>query len=242
MDIFEIGIGGAHRFNSEIFKDNNFDHFGYNSGVFPFLGDFSNSINANLLFGHRFSGREKNFDVFIKYVYQSTAEDDGEILDVNDLDPDQLGWTRQVKHTGYTRQHDVGLVFRLSSWIFPYDFMRHENLYVDLGASVSTIVYDYTSSVRDVYRVSRDGIIVTPNKQFDEPQSFEKVRSGVSFNFGLGYLFDIGETVAITPRIDVGLGRIMGVKGSGAKIVHEGPITNSIAFSIGIVKEFNSLL
>lgn len=238
FDLFEIGGNMAFRLDQEIYKDNTGISYSDNAGsVFPIMGDFKNDLGLNLGIGHTFSGRRADYGFLLKYYYRSSSEQEGARL-VTTAGGSTL--PRETVSSGFLREHDVLMTFRISSLIFPYDFMHLKNLYVDLGAGVSTVVYDYETGSRSVHFLNEDYYYIGPGDIFGPVTERKTSRSGLVFNVGLGYNIPLQETLDLTLRSDMLFGKIQNIEDNSGGMVHEGPNVHSLMLSVGLVKHFRS--
>jgi hypothetical protein len=236
LDLFEVGGNFGQRMDRGIFVNN--DDVVYTSGrasVFPVIGDFGKDLGLNLGVGHTFSGRRANYSVLIKYFYRTTSEAGGSKVWLEN------NQAVQRRNTGYIREHDLLLTFRIASLVFPYDWMHLDRLNLDLGFGVGTVVYDYLSAERNLSHYTTGVYYAGPNDRFSPFVEHERVRSGLIANVGLGYKIPLMETVDISTRIDFLFGRVQDIEDARGNLVHEGPGLGSTIFSLNLVKRFNSL-
>jgi hypothetical protein len=236
-DIFEIGGNLAYRLDQGMYKDNTAVSYSASNGsVFPVMGDYKSDYGLNFGVGHMFSGHRADYGVIFKYYYRSSSEQDGLRLDSG------MSASKEVVNWGYLREHDLLMTFRISSLVFPYDFLHLENLYIDLGAGISTIVYDYKTSSRNVHLVNSDSYYIGPGDVFGDITEKKTTRSGPILNVGVGYNFPLHETLDLTLRSDMVFGKIQNIEDETGQLVHEGPNVHSMMLSVGLIKHFRSLL
>ena len=214
-DLVEFGLGARLLFDSNTYAANN-PAVNYDTDVFPIVGDQAFGFGFNAAIGHRYNSRRGPYEVLIKYIYSTSPKDKGTAT----VTVDGLGEI-DVDMEGSLNQHDLLLTFRLPGELMPLPILNWNQLYYDLGMGVSTLSYTF-----DVVGGSSDSDVV---------------RSGLAYNFGVGWRHEFDENTALTLRTDFVLGKIQDIKDASGQLVHAAPGTNGARLEVGLVRYFKAL-
>ncbi|MCA9783627.1 MAG: hypothetical protein KDC10_11715 [Calditrichaeota bacterium] len=232
-DIFEVSLGGRYMLDSGYYSDT--FEFNPTTSVFPLMGANQVGFGAGVAMGHWFQSKRGGYGVLVKYNFNTAPEGDGTFYTDatgNYLDVSAPSAGNLINDVvGTLQQHDLMLIFRLSSDLFPYDWMRNPNLFVDLGAGVTTLSYDYTLTQ------SVSGSPATPTVATTRTIT----RSGMAWSAGLGYNFKLYDDVNLAVRGDMSFGRIQDIQNVQGDVVRTSPNTNNFQLSLVLTKYFNSL-
>ncbi len=232
-DLFELSLGGRFMLDQDYLGDEEF--FDPSTATFPTVGAYNVGFGVGTAIGHRFTTRKGTYDVLLRYNFSLSPETSepfytdatGLALDV---DTPVAGMTIN-EVTGTLYQHDVLMVFRLSSDIFPYDWLRMPGLYADLFAGVSTMTFDYEVSSVEAFNPASPEVVT----------SNDRTRSGGIFGLGLGYNLELQETVSLQFRGDLTFGRIQDMEDLNGNLKRTSPSSSNIGLNVVLSKQFESL-
>lgn len=232
-DIFEVSLGGRYMFDSGYYSDT--PEFDPVNATFPLMGANQVGFGLGVAMGHLYHTKRGGFATLVKYNFATSPESDG--IYYTDASGAYLDVTAPAAgnlvntNTGTLSEHDLMLIFRLSSELFPYDWMRSPNLFVDLGAGVTTLSYDFTNEVFEFANPASPTTTTTRTI----------TRSGMAFSTGLGYNFNLADDLKLAIRGDMLFGSIQDIEDAAGRLVRTSPNTNQLQFNLALTKYFNSL-
>lgn len=232
-DIFEVSLGGRFMFDGDYYSDS--PAFDPVTSTYPLMGANQTGFGLGVAFGHHFQTKRGGFATLVKYNFATSPESDGVFY--TDAAGDFVDTTTPVAGnisnsvTGTLSEHDLMLVFRMSSDLFPYDWMRNPNLFVDLGIGVTTLSYDYIMESQVV------PVVGNPTTTTERTIT----RSGLAYSAGLGYNFNLDEDLKLAIRGDMLFGQIQDIEDSAGRLVRSSPNTNQLQLNLVLTKYFNSL-
>jgi Outer membrane protein beta-barrel domain len=222
-DLVELGLGARLLFNSDVYAADN-PGVNYGTDVFPIAGDEAFGIGFQGAIGHRFDSRRGPYEVLVKYIY-STSADDGRTVSV-----DATTLTSQI-YEGALDQHDLILAFRLPGALMPLPILNWNQLYYDLGLGVTTLSYDYT----------HQQLVMGIPPVLTTREATRRTRTGLAFNLGAGWRHELSENTSVTLRADFIMGKIQDVKNAEGQVVQTAPNVHGARFQVGLVRYFHSL-
>ncbi len=235
--VLEVGLDFRAMLDGNIYGDNSAVH--YDSDTYPFTGDHTFGFGGYAAIGHRFNTKRSDYEFLLKYYFSTTAAD---LKSRYDLHLDDVSNPEEIRHDGLLREHDLFFTFRLPSTLLPYEFLQSNNLYVDLGAGVTTLVYDYSAESREVTVTYPGGSpVYTPVGEFGDTVNHTITRSGLAFNVGLGYRTEFRRNYQFSLRLDFNIGRIQDIEDANGRILRASPNTNNVLLSVGLIKYFETL-
>lgn len=216
-DVLELGLGARMLFDSDTYTSKNPD-VNYESDAFPIMGDQAFGIGATVAVGHRFNSRRGPWEFLVKYIYSTSAEDNGVVTlpsASGDIDVDLAG---------KLDEHDLFITFRMPSSLVPVPILNYKDFYYDLGLGVTTLSYDYSYEYlgTEIYQTTR-------------------TRSGLAYNLGMGWKHEIAEDWALNLRADFVISKIQDIEDASGAVVHASPNAHGARLQVGLVHYFKAL-
>lgn len=220
-DIVELGLGIRYLFDSDFYAADN-PGVNYGTDTFPFAGDHAMGFGVHAALGHRFDSRRGPWDLLIKYYYTMGAEAD-ETVNV------PVGQSTIAENiVSSLDQHDLLFAVRMrgDNGLIPVPVLNSPSLTYDLGIGVTTLSYAMDVSL--------------PGSPATLIESTTRTRSGLAFNFGLGWEHELSETLKLQVRGDFIFSKIQNVEDADGNVVHYSPNAHSAKLMIGVSKSFDA--
>jgi hypothetical protein len=217
-DILELGLGARLLFDSDTYGADN-PNVDYATDVFPIIGDQALGIGIHAALGHRFDSRRGPYEVLLKYYYSIGNEEEG----TYDLTGPSGDTTYYI--VGRLDQHDVLLAFRLPGTMMPLPILDWEKLYYDLGLGVTTLSYEFAQ------------VNTTTLATYETPRT----RSGLAYNFGMGWRHELSEEWTFSLRADFVLGKIQDIESASGRVVRAAPDAHGARLQVSMVRYFRTL-